>query len=112
MITKYSLLVFHLETAFDTENQFEVKRHDKEDAGDVRLERLQEIEQKRFVQVSEVQRFNFMDFEFIQKLQEPKRTFKLQIYNKLMNLKDVMPSIQIECTKDDQFFIMTHLIER
>lgn len=40
MITKYSLIVFLIETSFDAENQFEVKRHDNEDAGDVRLERL------------------------------------------------------------------------
>lgn len=89
-----------------------MKRHDNEDAGDVRLERLQEIEQKRYVKCTDVQRFNFMDFEFIQKLQEPKRAFKLQIYNKLLNIKGEMPFIQVECSKDDQFFVMTHLIER
>jgi len=68
MITKYSLIIFLIETSFDAENQFEVKRHDNEDAGDVRLERLEEIEKKRYIQVTDVQRFNFMDFEFMQKM--------------------------------------------
>lgn len=60
----------------------------------------------------DLQRFNFMDFEFIQMLQEPRRTFILRVYNKDMTAKDEMPAIQIECSKDDQFFTLTHLIDR
>lgn len=53
------------------------------------------------VTVKDLQVFNFMDFEFIQKLQEPKRAFILRVYNKEMTAKDEMPAIQFECSKDE-----------
>lgn len=53
-----------------------------------------------------------MDFEFFQKVADAKRTFILRYYNKDMTGNDEMPFLQFECSKDDQYFIITHLIER
>ena len=64
------------------------------------------------VKVKDLQVWRYMDFEFIQKLQEPKRTFKIQVYNKEMTANDQMPAIEVECSKDEQFFVMTHIIDR
>ena len=64
------------------------------------------------VKVKDLQVWRYMDFEFIQKLVEPKRSFILQVYNKEMTANDQMPAIQVECSKDEQFFVMTHIIDR
>lgn len=60
----------------------------------------------------DVQTFDLMDFEFIQKLPSPPRSFVLQIYNKTTKQVDTEPQIKIECKKDDSFFVLTHLIEK
>ena len=53
-----------------------------------------------------------MDFEFIQKVKDQKRTFVMKIYNKEMTVKDVTDMLTFECTNAEQFFVMTHLVER
>ena len=53
-----------------------------------------------------------MDFEFIQKLKSPKRTFILMTYNKDMDDAAKMPFVQITCDTNESYFIVTHLLEK
>lgn len=60
----------------------------------------------------DVQTFTLMDFEFLQRLQELPRSFVMQVYNKSTKKDAVTPRLQIECKKDESFFVLTHLIEK
>ena len=42
------------------------------------------IESQNIVEVRDYQVYDIMDFEFIQRLQQPKRSFILRKYNKLL----------------------------
>ena len=79
---------------------------------DLAQERIDLIQNETMVHVIDVQKFNLMDFEFIQRLQNPIRTFVLQSYNKTTKSVEQAPQITIECKKDETYFILTHLIEK
>lgn len=109
LLTFDSIYVFFIKSRKDKEKEFSVQKADGDQ--DINQERIDKLDSMNDVQVKDVQVYKFADFEFIQKLQSPKRSFILQIYNKNMT-KDEMPYLQIECSKDEQFFILNHLIER
>jgi len=99
LLTYDTLFLFFLESRKDQENQFNITSSaaDKED--DLNQERIDMLESMNEVQVRDVQQFSLQDFEFIQKLQQPKRSFILRLFNKQMTNQE-MPYIQIECSKD------------
>ena len=53
-----------------------------------------------------------MDFEFIEKVVDEKRTFLLKTFNKALTIDDNMPTIKFHCTTDEQYFILYHLLEK
>jgi len=65
------------------------KGRDEDDDDEKHLEELSVPQ----IEVRDVQMFFYQDFEFIQKLQEPKRSFILRTYNKLMTTNQDMPYI-------------------
>jgi hypothetical protein len=65
----------------------------------------------KVIKVRDPQVYELMDFEFIQKLKESKNAFILKCYNKQMADGD-MVELKFQTSTDEQFFIMTHLLER
>ena len=111
LITQSQIYIFYLHSRHDVENEFQIDGAAKDNKEDLLQERVEVIESQNIVEVRDYQVYDIMDFEFIQRLQQPKRSFILRKYNKLLTNQE-MPYLQIECTKDEQYFILTHLIER
>jgi hypothetical protein len=76
-----------LNTRNDIHNEFKIESGAIEE--DFHQERIEVIEAENIVQVKDVQVYEMMDFEFIQRLQQPKRSFILRVYNKLLTNKEM-----------------------
>ena len=53
-----------------------------------------------------------MDFEFLEKRPQPRYSFIMKIYNKENTTSEQMPYLYFQCTSKEQFFAMTHILER
>lgn len=89
MITNDYLIIFYLET---NDNK-------KPKGNDEEFDYYDSVEQS-LVKVKDIQKYSWFDFEFIQKLPDQKKSFKLQIYNKEMSKID-MPFITMECSNHE-----------
>ena len=70
----------------------QMKVTDEDDDADIEAKRIEELEaEQKLIFGHEKLCFELMDFEFIQKLKNPKRTFILMIYNKDMVDAVTMP---------------------
>jgi hypothetical protein len=58
---------------------------------DLHEERIDAVENQNIVTVRDAQVYELMDFEFLQKLKVPKRSFILRKYNKLLTQNQEMP---------------------
>ena len=89
LVTKDTLYIFALKT-----KQEELEQDDQvpvADEEDVAQERLDKLNNETLVHVMDVQTFSLMDFEFLQRLQSPPRTFVIQAYNKSTKQVDTTP---------------------
>ena len=118
LITKDTLYIFSLETEFDkinvTNQKYSpaTKSNTNSVSDDITQERLDKINKTQEVKVCDVQFYHFFLFEFLQRMQKPKRSFIMSAYNLSSSQNENNQQLFFQCFDDNTLFILTHLIEK